>query len=164
MTSKLWAEKDGVDRVHSDDKSGVSLSSLPSGRGYQTQIRPSHMDASPPLGDLVHTEMLEHFLKGAGRHATLLLDTFSIKKKWKNRSCWFLNVNQGTLTEINVFSTLIYVWFVFFLSNREHYNVPLQKNSIDFTHNFHPFDCSYRVASATDLTVSPRVLDVWLFI
>lgn len=43
------------------------------------------MDALPPLGDLVHTEMREHFLKGAGRHAALPLDTFSMKKKIKKQ-------------------------------------------------------------------------------
>lgn len=58
-----------------------------------------------------------------------------------------------------VFITDLCVVYLF-LSNCEDYYMPLQKNSIDFTHIFHPFDCSYRVASATDLTVSPRVLDV----
>lgn len=53
------------------------------------------MDASPPLGDLVHTEMLEHFLKGAGRHTALPLDTFSIKQNEKAEVAGFLMSTTG---------------------------------------------------------------------
>ena len=60
---------------------------------------------------------------------------FQWRKKLKNKSCWFLNVNQGTLTEIN---DCFHYWFMcrlsFFLSNREDYNMPLQKEIVFTSH------------------------------